>query len=228
MTRFDVSEIRVGRPVPFGPRGELSAIEKTALPGPVMARESGLDGDEQGDPKLHGGPNKAIHAYARAHYPDWAREFPEFAARFRPGAFGENFVVERASEADICLGDRWRIGEALLEVSQGRQPCWKLNLRFGLRDMALRVQRSGRTGWYFRVITPGEVSPGTAHLSERPNPDWPLARVSKVLYRDTLDRATLAALLEVPGLTPSWQRLVERRLASGKVEDWKPRIKTPD
>ncbi|WP_322866228.1 MOSC domain-containing protein [Aquicoccus sp. G2-2] len=228
MTRFEVSEIRVGRPVPFGPRGQPSAIEKAIVTNPIMATPTRLDGDEQGDPKLHGGPNKVVHAYASAHYPDWAREFPELAARFRPGAFGENFVVEDATEADICLGDRWKIGGALLEVSQGRQPCWKLNLRFGLRDMALRVQRSGRTGWYFRVIEPGEVSAGTATLKARPNPAWPLARVSHLLYRDTLDHAALADLLNIPGLTPSWQRLVERRLASGKVEDWQPRIATPD
>src|SRR5690606_10618537 len=105
-------------------------IDKRAVPGPVMALADGLAGDEQGDRRHHGGPDKAIHAYAAINYASWAADLPEQAELFRPGGFGENLVVEGATEADICLGDRCRLGGALLEVSQGRQPCWKLNLRF--------------------------------------------------------------------------------------------------
>lgn len=111
-----------------------------------MASQTGLAGDEQGDKKNHGGRDKAIHAYPVSHYPIWAAEHPSLAASFQTGSFGENLVVEGVIEVDICLGDRWRIGDALCEVSQGRQPCWKLNVRFGVPDMAVRVQRSGRTG----------------------------------------------------------------------------------
>lgn len=160
MTVFRVREVRIGPARPFGPQGQPSAIDKRVVEGPTMASTTGLAGDTQGDPRHHGGPDKAIHAYAVAHYPVWAEEQPERAERFRPGAFGENLVVEGATEADICLGDRWRLGDVLLEVSQGRQPCWKLNLRFGVPDMARRVQDTGRTGWYFRVIEAGSLHAG--------------------------------------------------------------------
>lgn len=227
-TTWHVREVRVGRSQPFGPRGEASAIDKRTVAGPVAADHAGLAGDAQADRRHHGGPDKAVHACAVSHYPAWARELPDAACRFVPGAFGENLVVEGATEADICLGDRWLLGGVLLEVSQGRQPCWKLNLRFGVPDMACRVQESGRTGWYFRVIEPGAVAAGdAARLVARPNPDWPLCRVTRVLYRDVLDLGALADLAALPGLPASWGRLAQRRIQSGQVEDWRSRTETP-
>lgn len=228
MTAFRIAEVRVGRPRPFGPQGQPSAIDKAPAAGAVYATVDGLEGDTQGDTRHHGGPDKAIHAYPAAHYPAWAAEIPGRADRFGPGAFGENLVVEGADEADVCLGDRWEAGAALLEVSQGRQPCWKLNIRFDVADMARRVQASGRTGWYFRVLAPGRIAAGDrAILAARPSPDWPLARVSRLLYRDTLDLGALAELAALPGLPESWRKLARRRIESGRVEDWRPRIETP-
>src|SRR5690606_28558955 len=135
-----------GRARAFGPQGQRSAIDKAPVDGPALVTVTGLVGDEQADRKHHGGPDKAVHAYAVAHYPAWIAELPAAAGALRPGGFGENLVVDGVTEADVCLGDRWRIGPVLLEVSQGRQPCWKLNVRFGQPDMARRVQTSGRTG----------------------------------------------------------------------------------
>jgi MOSC domain-containing protein YiiM len=150
------------------------------------------------------------------------------AARFCPGGFGENLVVEGATERDICLGDHWRIGGALLKVSQSRQPCWKLNLRFDVADMARRVQTSGRTGWYFRVLEPGQMEAGTtASLALRPHPEWPLTRVARLLYHDALDLDALAALADLPGLPEGWRRLAMRRIENGAVEDWTRRLDTP-
>lgn len=121
-----------------------------------------------------------------------------------PGAFGENLVIEGATEGDLCLCDRYRLGGALVEVSQTRQPCWRLNLRFDLPDMAARVQKTGRTGWYFRVITEGLIAQGDrAELIARPNPDWPLARVWRLLYRETMDLDELTAFAALPGLSAS-------------------------
>jgi len=228
MSTFTIAQIRVGQPRPYGPQGQPSAIDKTPVAGPVRATATGLEEDRQGDTRRHGGPDKAVHAYAAAHYPDWAAEIPARADRFRRGAFGENLVVEGADEADICLGDRWRVGGALLEVSQGRQPCWKLNLRFDVADMARRVQASGRTGWYFRVLEPGPITAGDrATLAARPNPAWPLYRVSRLLYRDTLDRAALSEFAALPGLPESWRTLARRRIETARVEDWRPRLETP-
>jgi MOSC domain-containing protein YiiM len=224
MTTFRIREVRVGRPQRFGPQGQLSAIDKAPVSGPIAVTASGLVGDEQADRRHHGGPDKAVHVYAAAHFPAWAKDLPEAADRFRPGAFRENLVIEDATEADICLGDRWQLGALLLEVSQGRQPCWKLNLRFGIPDMARRVQDSGRTGWYFRVIEPGTVAAGDeVRLAARPNSAWPLVRVTQVLYRNALDLESLAELAALPCLPEGWSHLARRRIETGTVEDWRAR-----
>lgn len=223
-----IEQLRVGRAVPFGPNGEPSAIDKQPLEEAVLLTTHGFDGDAQGDTKHHGGAEKAVHLYPRDHYAVWRSELSETAARFQPGAFGENLVVAGLTEADVCIGDVFRLGEATVQVSQGRQPCWKLNVRFGVQYMARRVQQSGRTGWYFRVIDPGRVQAGDAlSLLSRTNPGWPLSRVNRLLYHKMLDRMELEALTALPGLSPSWRKLAEQRLARSEVENWAPRLDGP-
>ncbi len=213
-----------GRAQPYrhtdGRPGGLSAIAKQAVSGLVRATALGLEGDEQGDPRVHGGPDKAIHHYAREHYEAWRAELGELPVLAAPPAFGENFSSTGVTESDICLGDQVRAGTCLLEVSQSRQPCWKLNVRFGVADMALRVQRSGRTGWYYRVLEPGTVQAGDElQLMARPHPEWPLSRVIHLLYTDVLNLADLRALSKLP-LPASWEKLVGRRLDSHSLENW--------
>lgn len=228
MPEFEVTELRIGRTAPLGTAGAISAIDKHKVDGPLAVGQLGLAGDEQADHKVHGGPNKAVHAYSISHFATWASELAQRSDRFRPGAFGENLVIRGADEAEICLGDRWRIGSTLLEVSQGRQPCWKLNLRFDVPDMARRVQNTGRTGWYFRVIEQGTISAGDrGTLIARPHPGWTLARASHLLYHDRMNRPALIEFAGLPGLPDGWRRLAEARLASGKTEDWARRIETP-
>lgn len=228
MTRFSLLELRRGQRQPLGPKGVLSGIYKEPVAGPLPALEEGLPGDEQGDRRHHGGPDKALHAYASEHYPFWARDFPEQAEHFRAGAFGENLVLRGVVEADICLGDRWRLGECLLEVSQGRQPCWRLNLRFERPDMARLVQQTGRSGWYFRVIRPGNIQAGeSGYLEERPHPEWTIERAAHLLYRDRMNREVLEEFAALPRLPESWRRLALARLATGKTEDWSRRLETP-
>ena len=140
------------------------------------------------------------------------------------GAFGENLSSLGLTEADVCLGDRLALGSAVVEVSQLRQPCWKLSDRFGLRDMARRVQDSGRTGWYYRVLQPGQLAAGDAlTLLERPHPQWTLSRVQQVLYAREVDAEAIAAVLQLP-LVPSWCALFERRLQRREVESWGARL----
>ena len=229
MRAFRIAELRVGTVGPLGPNAIPSGIDKAAVSGPLMARAEGLEGDEQGDTRHHGGADKALHAYPALHYPAWKNDLPERAARLRPGAFGENLVIEGATEDDLCLFDRYRLGGVIVEVSQTRQPCWRLNLRFDLPDMAARVQETGRTGWYFRVISEGLIAPGDrVELIARPCRDWPLTRVWQLLYRDTSDHDALTAFAALPGLPESWQRMVDARLVRGAIEDWRPRLETPD
>lgn len=217
----------VGKAVPFARRGTRSAIAKQAVEGALTATALGLAGDEQGDTRIHGGVDKAIHLYPREHYARWQRLVGEHPLLEGPGAFGENLSTSGLTEHTICLGDVIRCGSTLLEVSQTRQPCWKLNDRFSVPDMALRMQGTGMTGWYFRVVEGGQMRAGDSFdLEARPYPGWSLARVVAVLYQRTLDREELLGLAALP-LVPSWQRLVQRRLEQAQVEDWSGRLCGP-
>jgi len=174
----------------------------------VRVTRLGLDGDEQADLRVHGGADKAIHHYPADHYAWWrevlgANPFLESA-----GAFGENVATDGLTEADVCIGDHWRLGTALVEVSQGRQPCWKLDHRFGATVMA-RMVKSRRSGWYYRVLDEGEVASGdTLTLVDRPHPDWSVARVFGLLIAGDhkRDRAGLEALGSVRALAGPWVR----------------------
>lgn len=226
-TPVRIDALLTGVAVPYTRPGSRSAIAKTPRSGPVRIDELGLEGDEQGDTRVHGGVDKAVHHYPFEHYARWRNELGQLPLLAAPGAFGENMSSSGLDEAGVCLGDRYAFGSAVLEVSQGRQPCWKLNDRFGVRDMARRVQDSGRTGWYYRVLQPGEARAGDAlTLLERPCPDWPLQRLMRLLAERVLDPALLREALALP-LVPSWRKLVERRLESSQVEDWTRRIEGP-
>jgi len=220
-----VRAVQLGSVRPLGPKAVQSAIVKMPVAGAVAVGELGLPGDTQADPARHGGVDKAVHVYPLAHYAAWARDLPDMDDRFAPGAFGENIVLGGLSEADVCIGDRFDLGSATVELSQARQPCWKLNLHFGIPDMARRVQDSGRTGWYLRVLAPGEVAAGDRLvLTARPNPDWPLSRVWRLLYRDTPQQGPLREFAALAGLSASWQALAQRRLETRTVEDWAARL----
>lgn len=207
--------------------GSRSGIDKQPVAGPLHIGPLGLTGDEQGDLRVHGGIDKAVHHYPFEHYAAWQRDLGALPLLETAGAFGENISTTGIDETTVCLSDRFHLGTAVLEVSQGRQPCWKLNDRFGIPDMARRVQDSGRSGWYYRVLQPGHAQAGD-HLAciERPHPDWSLARLAALLYGRVLDPALLEPALALP-LVPSWRRLIERRLLQGTVEDWGNRIDGP-
>lgn len=217
--------VLAGRATPLGHDGRLSAIDKRPAPPPWRIGPAGLVGDAQADPKHHGGPEKALHHYPFEHYAAWADEIGDHSLLQSPGAFGENLSPTGWTETNVCVGDVVRFGSALLQVSQGRQPCWKLNRRFGRADMALRVQSNGRAGWYYRVLEVGMADAGDSlRLLDRPCPDWTLERLTRLLYRDTDDRDALAAMAVLPELSESWRDLARRRLTSGKIEDWTKRL----
>ncbi len=222
-----VRAVLTGRAVPYTRPGSFSAIDKRPVQGAVAVLAESLAGDEQGDRRVHGGPDKAVHVYPWAHYATWRAELGALPVLQAPGAFGENLSTDGLDELSVCLGDEWAIGSARFAVSQGRQPCWKLNDRFGVPDMARRLQDSGRTGWYLRVLRPGRVQAGDAvRLTARPHPDWPLERIGALIRQRVCAPAALQDVLALP-LPPSWRRLFERRLAEGAAEDWAPRLHGP-
>lgn len=223
---WSLLSLRVGAPKPFGPRGEPSAIAKQPVASQYLDY-TGFGADQQGDPVHHGGPQKAVHHYAFEHYAPWRRELSalEGVQNLAMGGFGENLSTIGLTEANVAIGDIFTLGRAVIEVSQPRQPCWKLGVRFNVPGMARRVQASGRTGWYYRVLRPGQVATTDAlDRIERPNPDWTLRRVLNVLYRDRLNVSELRQLAVLPALTQKLQDLAARRLADAAVEDWAPRL----
>ncbi|MCE9842478.1 MOSC domain-containing protein [Vibrio alginolyticus] len=224
MKKFGVVKaVLAGKTVPYA-HGAQSAINKQVLPERQHATELGFTSDEQGDPRFHGGIQKALHIYPSEHYPIWQQELGERTIFQSAGGFGENISSEGVTESTICLKDKIRIGSTLLEVSQGRMPCWKLNVRFDQHDMARRLQDTLRTGWYFRVLEEGDIGAGDEIiLCERPYPEWPLARIMGAVFTGCLNREELTKLSELP-LVESWGKLVERRLETGEVEDWEMRL----
>lgn len=221
-----INEMFAGRAEPFGARGEPSAIAKSSVPAPWRILRHGLAGDEQGDAVHHGGPDKALHHYPREHYDTWRAEVASLTPHLTQlSAFGENISTVGLSEATVCIGDVFTAGSTVLQVSQARQPCWKLNVRFADATMAQQVQSSGRTGWYYRVVEPGTIRPGDRLTCvERPQPTWPLERILDLFYRRPLEIACLRELSEVPQLTAGWRRLIENRLARRTVENWSGRL----
>lgn len=220
-----VDEILTGAVAPLGPRAAPSGIDKHPVQGRLFLGPEGFAGDAQGDRRHHGGVEKAVHHYAHEHYAHWIAALGPRDVLDRPGAFGENLSTHGLTEWDVAIGDTFRLGQAVLQVSQGRQPCWKLNLRFETADMAARVQKSGMTGWYYRVLEPGQVEPGDGlHLLDRLSPDWTIRRLWRVLYVDMMNRDELAAMAELDHLPENWRGHARRRLQTHQVEDWTRRL----
>lgn len=217
--------VLTGPAAPLSGSHARSAIAKTAAARPLMLTALGFEGDEQADRRVHGGPEKAVHHYPWDHYAAWRADLGDLPLLDHPGAFGENVSVAGLTEDAVAVGDIFRLGTALVQVSQGRQPCWKLNHRFGVPDMARRVQQSGRTGWYYRVLQPGTVAPGDRlDLIDRLAPDWTLRRLWQAMYVDRLNRDELRGIAALDVLAEGWRKYAQRRLDSGRVEDWRPRL----
>lgn len=210
---WTIAGLYVGRAADFGPKGEPSAIVKS----PVDRAEVthlGLAGDEQADLSVHGGHDKALHLYPRDHYDWWREHWPNLRGALEGGAmFGENLSVVAIDERDLSIGDRFRLGTALVEVSQGRQPCWKLGHRFGDPALVAAVVQSVRCGWYLRVIEPGRVTAGDAMTCvERPRADLTVDRVFRALFHPDPDRALLTELAGLATLAQSWRERALQRL----------------
>lgn len=202
-----IKALLTGTPLPF--RGDdHSAIAKRPVQGMIRVGWNGLAGDSVADPVHHGGWDKALHLYPQDHYDWWRARKPDSALLNAPGAFGENIASHGMTEEDICLGDRFALGSAIVEVSHGRQPCWKLDHRFGARDVMVTMIKTARSGLYFRVIREGEAQGGSIMpLLERPHPQWSIARVFRLLIGGGHkgDREAVRALAAMPVLAENWR-----------------------
>ncbi|MAW89793.1 MAG: hypothetical protein CL575_05485 [Altererythrobacter sp.] len=210
----EVIALCTGKPAPLAD-GKLSSIDKHAVQGPVRITRMGLEGDTQTNRKLHGGEHMAVHLYAADHYGYWREEVPEVARLASPGAFGENLHTQGLTEADAYIGDRFRMGTALLELSMGRQPCSTLERHFQRKDMVKRIIANRRCGIYFRVIEEGEAVAGDSLiLIARTQDRWSVEDAFALLFDKARkpSQDEIRDLLAVPQLGPQWQDKLRAKL----------------
>jgi MOSC domain-containing protein YiiM len=180
----------------------MSGFVKAPVQGLVEVGLLGLAGDEQADLSVHGGPDKAVYACSLGNYAAWKATFPQYEALLVPGGLGENLSIEGIAEDDVCIADHVRIGTAVLQVSQPRQPCFKFALRFNDVAMPRAMVRNGMSGWYYRVLQPGALIAGDdVWLLERPHPEWTIERTNRQIIqrRGTVaDKAEFSRLFSEP------------------------------
>jgi MOSC domain-containing protein YiiM len=203
-----LNAVLVGAIAPLD-EGHKSAIAKRPVKGPIRLSFAGLEGDFQADTYHHGGPDKAIHHYPFDHYARWREEAPDPLRLGAPGAFGENVSTTGLLEDEVCIGDRFRIGTALIEVSQGRKPCSVQGLFLNWSMLPKLMVKERRSGWYARVIEEGMVqAEDNLTLVERPLPEWNVKRVFGLLiagdHKD--DPAALDTLAAMELLHDGWRK----------------------
>jgi MOSC domain-containing protein YiiM len=204
--RASIVSVQVGRAAPLGPKGVPSGFVKRPVAGPVAVGRLGLSGDEQADLRVHGGPDKAVYCYPVEHYASWRAIAPSYGPLLVPGGFGENLTTEGFDEDHVSIGDIFRIGGATVQVTQPRQPCFKLALRFEDRQILRAMLRSGLSGWYLRVLEPGTVWAGAfIILVDRLNPAWSIARFNRLIAGPGGTLSEMAELADLPGLARHWQ-----------------------
>ncbi len=200
-----IEALNIGRPVKetFFGKEIVTGICKKAVGGPVHLGKTGFDGDGVGDLKHHGGPDKAVCVYITDHSAYWEKIL---GTVLPPAPFGENFSVSNLNEAAVCIGDIFRAGTAVVQISQPRQPCSTLAARFGRNDMVKLVVDSGRTGFYFRVLEEGVVESGNALvLREKDRHGITVSFANRIYHHDRRNREGIEKVLAVEALSGSWR-----------------------
>ena len=188
-----------------------TSIFKEPVAGRVRVAKLNVEGDRQSDLTVHGGPDKAVYAYASEHYPFWRGEFPDMGLTW--GVFGENFTTEGLLEDTLHIGDRFGVGCAEFAVTQPRMPCFKLGIRFNNPQMVKRFLQSGRTGFYFAVLKEGEVAAGDSiKLLERDEHNVSVADIVNLYRGAPADQNLLRRVCELPALPNSWREYFRKRL----------------
>lgn len=210
-----IEAVHTGKVAPLPATGQRTAFIKTAVAGPVAIHALGVEGDQQANRRVHGGPDKAVYGYAVANYAGWRADMPELAERFGPGAMGENLVIAGQDESSVHIGDIVRAGTALLQVCQIREPCSVFAAVFGTPKVVRAMTRSGRCGWYYRVLEPGIVAAGALHgIVDRPNPDWPISRFTPFAAGKAGTTEALTEIAALPGLTDYWRLKAAKALSA--------------
>jgi len=205
--------INVGLPRTVTWQGKLvtTGIFKEPVTDPIMLRWLNLEGDRQADLTVHGGVDKAVYIYPAEHYDYWRAELPGTPLPW--GAFGENFTVTGLLEDEVNIGDRFRIGDAEVIVTQPRLPCYKLGVKFGRANMVKRFLASRRTGFYVAVLKEGQVQAGDAiELISRDENKVTVADMTRLYAFDKADIPTLQRAIQVEALPEGWVEYFQSQL----------------
>lgn len=225
MTTAQILGVYAGKPEDRWDGKAPSSIRKSLIKGAVQLTETGIAEDQQADLAVHGGPEKALHHYPSEHYADWAERFGTSPFAYEPGTFGENISSSGFTEEDLCIGDVFAAGTARLQICQGRQPCWKLNMHTQNPALAAHFQKTGKTGWYYRVLETGVFKAGDSMtLIDRPCPDWNLKDVIFARFNPKLESSTASALANLAVLADPWRAAFAKKVDPDFVEDTSRRL----
>jgi MOSC domain-containing protein YiiM len=204
----------IGTIAPLPESGRPTGMFKHPVSAPLDLGHEGFAGDEQADRRVHGGPEKAVHLYPAIHYARLALAFPEIAGQLKPGCLGENISSPTLDEAQVRIGEVFGLGDARLQVCQPRNPCWKIDARFAVDGMAAFIAEHHLTGWYFRVLQPGQVSPGdTLDALAVSDGASSLAAAMQLWHSHRPPPQALLQLADTPGIAAGWQRKIVERAA---------------
>ncbi|WP_209862628.1 MOSC domain-containing protein [Paenibacillus shirakamiensis] len=186
-----------------------SAIDKKATDQDIFLSYTGLEGDAQANLIHHGGPDKALCLYSEEHYSYWN---DELGLDFAAAAFGENVTLQGLTEPEVHIGDVFKWGEAKIQVTQPRQPCFKLAIKHGVPEMVLKVQQTGYTGFYCRVLQEGRVSVRDRFVLERQDDGGiTIALANQIMFHDKLNLDGARRILAVEALSASWRETLSKR-----------------
>jgi MOSC domain-containing protein YiiM len=213
VTKPKLISLNIGLPREVNWNGStvMTGIFKEPVKGAVMLRTLNLDGDRQADLSVHGGISKAAYAYPTEHYGYWKKELPDMQLPY--GMFGENFSTEGVLEDGVHIGDRFRVGEAELMITEPRMPCYKLGIKFGRADILKKFLASRRTGFYFAVMKEGQVKAGDSiELLSRNVNDISVADITRLYAFEKNDLKILQQVVKLEALSESWRDYFQHHL----------------
>ncbi|MED2761029.1 MOSC domain-containing protein [Bacillus thuringiensis] len=214
---YQLLSLNIGLPkeVIYGGKVIHTGINKKQVKEPVYLSFVKFNGDGQADLVHHGGVDKAVCVYTGDHYPYWEKELNQDLVY---GAFGENITVSGMREEDVCIGDTFELGEAIVQVTQPRQPCFKLAKKYNIPKLPLYFQETGYTGFYFRVLKEGWVSSVDTLKSLQSDPKGvSIAFANRIMHKEKQNIEGVKRILEVNALSSSWRKSFEKRISGEKI-----------
>ncbi len=209
-----IESIRVGKPASLQYKRKIvqSAIYKDEVHHPIHVAKTNLEGDEQSDLKHHGGPDKAICIYPSEHYTYWSQKTGQL---FKSGDFGENLTISGLTEDKVRIGDILKAEECIFQVTQPREPCYKIAARHNIDQLPLWIRISGYSGYYLRVLEEGILTKGSSiEIIERDPQAITIAYANQIMHHDSRNTEAIHKILSVQALSESWKKQFSEKLAS--------------